>query len=205
MKLYKYFIFCILFFVVACQAENKKLATEHSIIDNPAINASVVSFSNLVATHNVKEFIALTKLSGIYVVRQFTSGNLGGRGAEFGASLNPSSINEKLELPIENQTALSLGVVFPGLPIQSIKTLPTYALSAEIEQLPFERWEAILKRDLMGKVEMESGDPMILQTASLRYWVYAEAQIIDSILVGGFAVFATENEKTSLVAIIEFL
>jgi hypothetical protein len=35
--------------------------------------------------------------------------------------------------------------------------------------------------------------------------VYAEAQIIDDILVGGFAVFENKNNKLMLVAVIELL
>ena len=43
---------------------------------------------------------------------------------------------------------------------------------------------------------------MILKSA--KYWIYAEAQIIDGVLVGSFAAFANENNKATLAAIVVF-
>ena len=57
----------------------------------------------------------------------------------------------------------------------------------------------------MGTTESASRAPIILSSANSKYHVSAEAQIIDDILVGGFAVFAMADGKLQLVALIELL
>ncbi|MDZ7924055.1 MAG: hypothetical protein U5M23_08340 [Marinagarivorans sp.] len=205
MTAYKFLICVFLLSIFGCHAESREQPKGGSLVLDPAVGIALTSFSDLVTTHNAKAFVELAKPSGIYVVRQFTSGNLGSRGSEFGAVVSPLLINEKLELPIENQTAFNIEILFSGLPIKSIDAISIYTLPTELEQLPFEHWGAILNKDLLGKPEVDKGDALILHTTTARYWVYAEAQIIDGILVGGFAVFIIENNKPLLVAIIEYL
>jgi hypothetical protein len=78
-------------------------------------------------------------------------------------------------------------------------------LAPEVETSNFDQWEPFLKKSLNGKAEAINGDPIILYSSKSKYWVYAEAQIIDDILVGGFAVFAMRDGKFKLVSIIELL
>ncbi|HTF96541.1 MAG TPA: hypothetical protein VL995_10435, partial [Cellvibrio sp.] len=66
-----------------------------------------------------------------------------------------------------------------------------------------DQWETILKNSLKGAPEVVEGDSLLLM--SEKYWVYTEAQIIDDILVGGFAVFAKKDGKLTLVSLIELL
>jgi hypothetical protein len=103
------------------------------------------------------------------------------------------------------QTPFSLPELFINLPIKSYKELHNRTLSPEIGTTHFDQWAPILKKNLTGTPEAETGNPIILSSSSVKYWVYAEAQIIDDILVGGFAVFENKNNTLKLVAVIELL
>ena len=162
-------------------------------------------FSTAVTSKNIPLFVELTDPRGIYLVRKFTSGNLGGRGEELSELTQLKKLNEKFQFPIKNQTPYSLGFLFHELPIKSFANLSHRSLPSEVEDLHFDTWVPFLKESLTGAPEVKDGMPIRLSSANGKYHVYAEAQIIDEILVGGFAVFSKENGKMKLVALIDLL
>ena len=117
--------------------------------------------------------------------------------------ISTSKINSELAFSIKNQTAFELPGLFVNLPIKSFSALPRRPLSADADTTYFDQWAPILKSSLKGSPGAISGDSLIL--TSSKYYVYAEAQIIDDILVGGFAVFSMADGKLQLVALIELL
>lgn len=171
---------------------------------NDSLVISVLFFSESISNGNVEKFKESTNSNGIYLVRKFTSGNLGGRGEELSRMVPLSSMNKEMEFSIEGQTPFNIKILFPGIPVPEYKKLPQYPLSADVCDLAFDQWEAPLKRAVAPLRESAEGIPIIL-TASTKCWVYTEAQVIDGVLVGGFAVFKYNSGKSSLVSIIELL
>lgn len=108
-----------------------------------------------------------------------------------------------MSFAVKNQTSLELPSVFVTQPIQSYSSLKQYPLPQEIDNTHYDQWAPVLLKALTNKPEAGPGDPVILKSA--KYWIYAEAQIIDGVLVGSFAAFANENNKATLAAIVVFL
>lgn len=195
------------FFACGCSAETKDSSTiePHKVVYGKDVEAAFESFSKAVSEENVDLFINLANPKGIHLVRKFTSGTLGGRGSELSELTDPKKINEKFQFPIKDQTPYSIRIQFQELPIKSFTALSHQSLASEVETLNFDTWAPFLKNSLTGTPESANRSPIILSSANAKYYVYAEAQIIDDILVGGFAVFAMADGKLQLVALITLL
>ena len=191
-------------FTSGCNAE-KQDSPSTAIASKKDVEVVFESFSKAVSEKNVDLFIDLSDPKGVHLVRKFTSGNLGGRGPELSELTDPKKINEKLQFPIENQTSYSIRIQFQELPFKSFSDLSNRPLSEEVEKMHFDIWGVHLKEGLTGSSEAEDRLPIMLTSANSKYYVYAEAQIIDEILVGGFAVFSMVDGKLKLVALIELL
>ncbi|HWV14365.1 MAG TPA: hypothetical protein VN030_02955 [Cellvibrio sp.] len=197
----------LIFSSISCLAENKNPVSiqQTTGTTDPALETAFLSFSTAVANKNVNEFLKIAAPEGIYLVRLFTSGTLGGRGSELRKRFDPKTINQEFEFPIAKQTPYNIDTFFQNLPIKSFKKLPRRTLSPEVDTTNITEWAPLLKKSLKGAPETEEGNPVVLFSNSSKYWAYAETQIIDDILVGGVAVFARENDKVKLVALIELL
>lgn len=191
-------LFAIFLLSVVCNACNSE--TDNKPVALSFENA-VISFSDAISTSNTSKFVQVANSEGVHLVRKFTSGNLGGRGEELSSSISVSLINDQMEIPVKGQTSLNLKILFPELPIKSYQKLPQYKFADT--QKPFDQWIPELTKALADAPESVNGDPVIL--VSSAYWIYAEAQIIDGILVGGFAVFKKETDHFPLISIIELL
>jgi len=199
-------IFIFSLSAVGCKAETKDSKTQPGISITEADTETVLTiFSNAILEKNVNSFLSITDAKGIYLVRKFTSGNLGGRGPKLSELINPLTINDKLQFPIKNQTPYSVKSHFPELPIKSYKALPRRSLLLESDANHFDQWESSLKKSLKGVPEAIKADPVLLVSSSSKYLVYAEAQIIDDILVGGFAIFSMQDGKLKLVSLVQLL
>ncbi len=168
------------------------------------IRTSIVSFSHAISKGDLSKFKGVASPDGIYLVRKFTSGNLGGRGEELSQKVSAATINDQMEFALKSQTPLSLKILFPGVPVKDYKQLPTHNFIAKVANLPFDQWGSFLKKAMTPLPEAVEGSPVVLRAAP-DCWVYAEAQVIDGILVGGFAVFKQYKQGYVLVAIIELL
>jgi len=194
------------FFASGCNAESRGSSTSNSdAVDHESVEEAFEFFSTAVSTKNVPLFFELTDPKGIHLVRKFTSGNLGGRGEELSELTDPRKMNEKFQIPIKGQTPFSIRIQFQELPIKSIAALSRRSMATDVESLTFDSWIPFLKASLQGAPEADERMPIILSSISGKYHVYAEAQIITDILVGGFAVFEMKNGKPKLVALIELL
>ena len=196
-------------FIQGCGAETKNSLAEKSSIgaipSNTANENVIQNFSTALTNKDLNLLLTIADPKDIYLVRTFTSGNLGGRGPSFRGSISTSRFNKDLALEIQKQTPFELPELFTDLPIKSTKTLPHHLLLPEAETASFDQWEPLLKKSLKGLKEADNGDPVLLVSGSSKYWVYTEAQIIDDILVGGFAVFSVRDGKLRLVCLIELL
>ena len=200
-----FILMCFVFATSGCNGEEKYTSTKSpiSVASNKNVETAIESFSMAVSKKDVNIFVSLADPKGVHLVRKFTSGNLGGRGPELSMLTDPKSINEDLEFPVKKQTSYSVPFQFQDLPFKSFAALPQYPLSADVDATDFDQWEPILKSSLKGAAEVSDGSSLLL--VSPKYWVYTEAQIIDDILVGGFAVFAMVDGKLQLVALIDLL
>ena len=185
-------------FLCSCNAEVDSATMDRSFV------ASAQLFSTAVRNGDVSKFKSAANPSEIYIVRKFTSGNLGGRGEELSANFSTSSITKDMEFLVEGQTPFSLKLIFPGLPIKDDNKLPRYDMPTKICNLAFDQWGSSLKDVIAPLSESSSGEPIVLAAAS-DCWVYAEAQVIDNMLVGGFAVFKKSAESVKLVSVINLL
>lgn len=194
------------FFAGGCTADDRSdFSSDPAAVNLQRFDEALGSFSTAVSTKNVPLFFELTDPKGIHLVRKFTSGNLGGRGEELSELIDPLKMNEKFQIPIKGQTPFSIRIQFQELPIQSIAALSRRPLATDVESLTFDSWIPFLKASLQGAPEADERMPIILSSINGKYHVYAEAQIITDILVGGFAVFELQNGKAKLVALIELL
>lgn len=194
------FFLLVLFSVHCCSCS----AEVDSFGVDAYLELSVVSLSNSVSEDNVSKFKGIADSEGIYLVRKFTSGNLGGRGEQLSEKFSLSAITNDIEFPINGQTPFNLKMLFPGFPVRNYKKLPQYTFPTEACHLNFDQWGAALKKAIQPLPEAVEGNAIILKAAT-ECWVYAEAQVIDGILVGGFAVFKKKADKLLLVSIIELL
>jgi hypothetical protein len=191
--------------IKAVPVTSSATTTEIKQGDQAAIENAFVNFSKALTSKDVSLFVAATDSKSIYLVRKFNSGNLGGRGSELSANYLPTAIAKDLSFAVEKQTAVELPAIFLNLPMKPFASLPKYPLPPEIDTTHFDQWAPLLLKGLTNKPEAGPGDSVILFTPSSKYWIYAEAQIINGILAGGFAVFSIENNKPTLVAVIELL
>lgn len=190
----------------SAEKEHTSIAKSNGVVSTKEqVETAFLSFSKAVSEKNVDLFINLANPDGIHLVRKFTSGTLGGRGPELSKVTDPKKIDEKLQFPVKNQTPYSIRIQFQELPIKSFAALSNQSLAAEVETLNFDTWAPFLKKSLVGTPESANREPIMLSSANYKYYVYAEAQIIDDILVGGFAVFEMKNGKVQLVSLIELL
>lgn len=190
--------------VQSCNAETKNSATVNSSVPSNVITErTITNFSTALTNKDLALLLTITDPEDIALVRLFTSGNLGGRGEPLSEEFSTSKMNPELAFDIKNQTPFELPGLFVNLPIKSFSALSQRPLSADADTTYFDQWVPILKNSLKGSVESKDGDSILLVSA--KYYVYAEAQIIDDILVGGFAVFAVTDGKLKLVSLIELL
>jgi hypothetical protein len=216
MKLVPIVIIFASLFTGACNAESpSKPATSKPIeatsvsassikpVDQAVIESALGDFSKAIATKDTKLFVATTNSKSVYLARKFASGTLGGRGSELSAEYAPSSIAKDMSFAVKNQTSFELPTAFVTQPIKSYASLPKYPLPPEVDAAHYDQWAPVLLKALTNKPEAGPGDPVILKSA--KYWIYAEAQIIDGVLVGSFAAFVNENNKATLAAIVMFL
>ncbi|RYY74817.1 MAG: hypothetical protein EOO52_10845 [Gammaproteobacteria bacterium] len=192
--------------IQSCGAETQNMAREKSSAANSnelAVESTITNFSTALTKRDLGLLLTIADQKDIYLVRLFTSGNLGGRGSPLSQAKSINSINKELAFDIKNQTPFELPELFANLPIKSAKALPRRTLAAESDTAHFDQWGPILKKSLSGAPEVVNGDSIALNSS--KYFVYAEAQIIDDILVGGFAVFERRDDKLKLVALIDLL
>ena len=167
------------------------------------VESTITDFSTALTKKDLNLLLKVSDPKDIYLVRLFTSGNLGSRGLPLSQATSINAINKELSFDIKKQTPFNLPELFTNLPIKSIKALPHRALVAEADKTHFDQWVPLLKKSLTGAPEVVEGDSLLLH--SPKYWIYTEAQIIDDILVGSFAVFLVQDGKLKLVSIIELL
>lgn len=191
-------LFAIFLLSALCNACNSEV---DSNLDASSFETAVVSFSDAVSTNSTSKFVQVASSEGVYLVRKFASGNLGGRGEELSSNISASLINNQMEIPVKGQTPVNLKILFPELPIKAYQKLPQYKFSNTTKS--FDQWTSDLTKALADAPESVNGDPVIL--VSSDYLIYGEAQIIDGILVGGFAVFKKEADHFPLISIIELL
>jgi hypothetical protein len=193
-------LFSILFFMRcgSCSAEVNNSEMEVSL------ERAVISFSGSVSSDDVSGFNNIVDSSGLLLIRKFTSGNLGGRGDELNEKFSASVMSSEMEFPIKGQTPFSVKALFPGLPVKNVKGLSRYTFPVAACDLHFGQWRALLKETIAPLPEAVEGNAIILNAVS-GCWIYVEAQVIDDILVGGFAVFKREENEVHLVSIIELL
>lgn len=191
--------------IQSCNAETSISTPANTPVvqDSVIVEKTIVSFSTALPNKDLNLLLTITDPKDISVVRLFTSGNLGGRGEPLSEKISTSKINSELAFAIKNQTPFELPGLFVNLPIKSFGALPKRPLSADADTTYFDQWAPILKGSLKGSPEAIGGDSVLL--TSSKYYVYAEAQIIDDILVGGFAVFSIEDGKLQLVSLINLL
>lgn len=182
----------------ACDAGSNSHSSQDSFED------SLLSFSSAVSSGDISGFRSIAGSDEVYLVRKFTSGNLGGRGEELSGAYSVDSLTKDMEFLIEQQTPFSLRMLFPGFPLKNYKMLPQYKMPADICNVAFDRWGDELKKAISPLPQANEGGTVIL-TAAPDCWVYAEAQVIDEILVGGFAVFKSNADSLYLASIIELL
>lgn len=188
----------------ACQAETKDRAVmKNNSGQEHVVEKTIMDFSKALADKDLNLLLAVSDAKEIAVVRRFTSGNLGGRGEPLSKLIPLSKINAELAVDVKNQTAFDIPGLFMNFPLISFSAVPQRDLLPDANSTVFDQWESVLKASLEGAPEVVDGDPVILRSS--RYYVYAEAQIITDILVGGFAVFELQNGKAKLVALIELL
>ncbi len=188
----------------ACQAETKDRAVmKNNSGQEHVVEKTIMDFSKALADKDLDLLLAVSDAKEIAVVRRFTSGNLGGRGEPLSKFIPLSKINAELAVDVKNQTAFDIPGLFMNFPLVSFSAVPQRDLLPDANSTAFDQWESVLKASLEGTPEVVDGDPVILRSS--RYYVYAEAQIITDILVGGFAVFELQNGKAKLVALIELL
>ena len=192
-------------FIQNCGAETISIpSVKNNVVpDNLIIEKTLTDFSTALSRKNLSLLLTITDPKNIYLVRLFTSGNLGGRGSPLSQSTSSNSINKDLAFDIKKQTPFELLELFTNLPIKSVKALPHRALVAEADTAHFDQWPPILKKSLTGAPEVAEGDSLLLHSS--KYWVYTEAQIIDDLLVGGFAVFEMQGGKLKFVALMDLL
>jgi hypothetical protein len=190
----------VLFSVHCCSCS----AEIDSANSDASLELSVMSLSSAVSEGNVSKFKGITSSEEMYLVRKFTSGNFGGRGAELSDKFASSAITNDMEFLISGQTPFNLKMLFPGFPVKNYKKIPQYTFPTEACHLNFDQWGAALKKAIQPLPEAVEGNAIILKAAT-ECWVYAEAQVIDGILVGGFAVFKKKAERLRLVSIIKLL
>lgn len=177
-------------------------STEQGLIN---FNEKLNSFSTAIEKKDRIAFISLSDSLDVHLVRIFTSGNLGGRGEPLSQITNLNQISKEMDFAIEGQTAFSVPSIFASLPINSFESVLRKPLLFTSTQIPYDQWAPLLMQSLKDVPEVKDGAPVILANESLGYWVFADAQIIDDILVGGFAVFKSEKDTLKLVAMIELL
>ncbi len=170
-----------------------------------SINDSLKSFSETLNQKDPSKFISLANSQGINLVRIFTSGNLGSRGAPLSQTINPTTVTNEITFPIEGQTAFDIPAMFPSLPIGFFQGVIPQKLQMPSNIPAYNQWTPILINSLKNAPGIENGAPIILASDKGDYWVFSDAQIIDDILVGGFAIFTTYNNTLKLTAIIELL
>jgi hypothetical protein len=184
------------------KAVSASALTEKSL-SQKAMESAINDFSKAVRTKDTRLFVAITNSKSLYLVRKFTSGTLGGRGAELSAEYKPDAITKEMSFVVKNQTPLDLPTFFFYQQAKPFADLPKYSLPPEIDHTHYDQWAPILLKVLNGKPEAGPGDSVVLQ--SEKYWIYAEAQVIDGVITGSFAAFTTESNKTILAAIVIFL
>ncbi len=199
-------VLALTLFVQGCGAETQNVAQEKAGVvssNDLVIEGTITNFSTALSKKDLNLFLTISAPKDIYLVRLFTSGNLGGRGSPLSQAMSTNSINKELAFDIKTQTPFDLPGLFTNLPVKSVKALPRRTLAAEADTAHFDQWVSILKKSLKGAPEVTDGDSLLLHSS--KYWVYTEAQIIDDILAGGFAVFEMRDNKLKLVALIDLL
>jgi hypothetical protein len=170
-----------------------------------AIDNALLDFSVAVTERNVALFKALADESGFQLVRIFTSGNLGGRGLPLNQLASAQKVNSDMTFTIEAQTPFNLSAIFPSFPLGSLNNVTRQNLKSPLLNVPYEQWTPFLTQSLKSVPDIETGKVVVLADEASGYWVLADAQIIDNILVGGFAVFSMQQGTIKVTAIIELL
>lgn len=207
-----YIFILILFFILPCKLQANELSYfnhddesyRHSDI-GIQVEKSLKVLSSALEKKDRIAFISLSDSLDVHLVRIFTSGNLGGRGEPLSQITNLNQISKEMDFAIEGQTAFSVPSIFASLPINSFESVLRKPLLLTSTQIPYDQWAPLLMQSLKDVPEVEDGAPVILVNESLGYWVFADVQTIDDMLVGGFAVFKSEKITVKLVAMIELL
>ncbi len=140
----------LMVFTLGCKAEIKNIATEQnsSLTTKSSLNAESTfnTFSAALTNKDMSAFLTIADPHGIYLVRLFTSGNLGARGSSLSELQAIAKIDKALAFPIKKQTAFELPGLFINLPIKSYKNLHNRTMSPEIDNTHYDQWAPILKK-----------------------------------------------------------
>ena len=110
-------------FVQSCGAETKNVLEKSSATTSNGLIAesAITNFSTALTKKDLNLLLTITDPKEIYLVRLFTSGNLGGRGSNLSEAKSIFKITKELAFDIKNQTPFEIPELF-------IKISPPIAL-----------------------------------------------------------------------------
>jgi len=150
---------------------------------------------------------SITGMSGIVLIRNFSSGTYGARGENI-RSFYPSPIG-RIMFPVKNETPIDVASMFPELARFDLNQLPSFKTMpngldirdtpSEIKPTTSELLEALSKvvlphHDLPTPFAVQIGDDLL---------VLAEGDVVDNICTGYFAIFKKMNGSYRLRALLD--
>lgn len=172
---------------------NERSTKEHSEV---TYTQTVDKFLFAIKKKNKPELLTLLPDKGLQIYRGFVSGNLGARGNELSQVYAADQISNELTIAVVDQTAIDIPWLFPEATKFNSGSLKVYPLNGSVVKEDFVKsLLGTIKTSLLDKPEMADGAPLLLESPDQKIVVLAEAQVIDDILVGGFAVFTLRRDK----------
>lgn len=195
-------------FAVGC--ERQEAAVQERAASSTSLSPHLVVGNFLAALKNKDKsgLVASVRDTGVFVVRDSSSGNDVAGGEDLYQVFNAKNITDELELPVANQVPVNFAGLFLEAADQDFAHIATY--TADLPALLPNResaklWLQKLKDDLQSRFEGKQGIPVLLVSPEHKLVVLCEAQIIDNTLVGNVAVFSENAEHRGLGSVIDLL
>ncbi len=196
-------------------ANEPRLADSPTMAGAPSLqkgsSEALACFRRALISNSVTSFDSILDKHGFAVIRNFTSGSLGGRGKNI-RNFYPAPISRSFQLltfPVAGETPVKLSVMFHDFRKMALESVSVF--SDSIAGFGFQDAAKTIKPptnkvienlSIMASRHRDVSAPYVT-VINNRYLVLAEGEIADNICTGYYAIFALEENDCFLRAVID--
>lgn len=171
-----------------------------------AIQDAVSKFVESIKNNDENTFRNLIDTDGILVIRNFISGGNGERGKDIKDIYIKENVPDNLEFPVKDEIPVNPADLFTETIIAKLDTVEVKIIEDDELLLITQTTDTLSTINMIAEILKRSNNhdfvPSIVRLGD-KGFVLTEAQLVDDLPIGAFAVFVERDDKYYLKALID--